>query len=82
MRRRPSRVPTEPGMTQEMWSFLDELDRRFLQNKMNATTGPAVTDDGDAGYDIGSMWFDLSADALYACLDNTTGAAVWKKLSP
>lgn len=63
----------------EMRTFLDELDRRIPQSKMDATVAPAVTDDGDAGYVIGSRWYNLTADDEYVLLDTTVGAAVWKK---
>jgi hypothetical protein len=44
-----------------------------------AVAAPGVTDDSDAGYAIGSDWFDITADKAYVCLDNTNGAAVWKE---
>jgi hypothetical protein len=53
-----------------------------IKNKLDATVAPAVTDDDDpGGYSVGSMWFDVTADKAYVCLDNTGGAAVWKELS-
>src|SRR3972149_2603772 len=62
MRRRPSRVPDDPELSQEMRRFLDELDRRVPNSKLDATAAPAVTDDEDSGYGIGSRWFDVTAD--------------------
>jgi len=51
--------------------------------KFNETTAaPAVTDDGAAGYSIGSVWYDTTADKAYICLDTTNGAAVWKEITP
>jgi hypothetical protein len=43
-----------------------------------ATTSPTVNDDEGDGYDIGSVWFDISSDTGYVCLDATSGAAIWK----
>lgn len=78
MRRRPSRVPDDPNLSQEMRRFLDELERSIPLTKLDATAAPGVTDDGDSGYIIGSRWFDVTADNEYVMLDNTVGAAVWK----
>jgi outer membrane protein assembly factor BamB len=47
------------------------------KSKLNATVAPAVTDDGVAGYAVGSVWIDVTADKAYVCLDSSTGAAVW-----
>jgi hypothetical protein len=54
-----------------------------LVNNLAAAAAPAVTDDSDpAGYAIGSLWLDTTADKAYICLDATNGAAVWKEISP
>lgn len=44
---------------------------------MAATAAPAVTDDVDLDYVVGSRWFDVTNDKEYVCLDNADGAAVW-----
>lgn len=44
-----------------------------------ASTAPTVTDDINAGYELFSPWLDSSNDVLYWCLDNSAGAAVWKR---
>lgn len=43
---------------------------------------PGVNDDNSKGYRQFSQWIDTTGPDLYACLDATQGAAVWKKLSP
>jgi hypothetical protein len=48
------------------------------RNNMAATAAPAVTDDLDFGYKVGSFWWDVTNDILYTCLDATDGAAVWQ----
>ena len=53
-----------------------------LKKNLVATVGPTVTDDQTAGYSVGSDWFDITNDDAYVCLDNSTGAAVWKKTTP
>ena len=51
-----------------------------VQNWKNNITSvaPSVNNDNTEGYSIGSRWFDTTADREYICLDNSTGAAVWK----
>ncbi|QIG73090.1 putative phage tail fiber protein [Rhizobium phage RHph_N3_19] len=46
-------------------------------HKTNATTVPAVTDDANDGYAVGSVWVNTTADVVYICVDATVGAAVW-----
>lgn len=46
-------------------------------NNMTATTAPTATDDGSAGYTVGSTWFDITTGTLYVCSDSTNGAADW-----
>ena len=82
MRGRSSRVPSDQSLSSELRDFLDKLDRRVPNYKMDGTAAPAVTDDGEHGYGIGSRWYDLTNDAEYVCLDTTAGAAVWKKTTP
>jgi len=48
-----------------------------LKVKLDATEAPAVTNDTDEGYAVGSRWVDVTNDKEYVCLDNTDGAAVW-----
>jgi hypothetical protein len=46
-------------------------------NNYAATAAPAVTDDDGDGYEVGSVWIDVTGDAAYICVDASTGAAVW-----
>jgi hypothetical protein len=50
-----------------------------LNHNLAATSAPTVNDDESAGYEIQSVWVDVSVspDQRYICLDNTEGAAVW-----
>lgn len=50
------------------------LDR--LHN-LNASAIPTATDDEDAGYAIGSQWFDTTNEVAHFCIDASAGAAVW-----
>lgn len=38
---------------------------------------PTVTDDTNAGFFVGSLWFDTTRQSLYVCVDPTAGAAIW-----
>ncbi len=49
-------------------------------NKVNATVSPAVTNDLDEGFSVGSLWGDTTNDNFFICLDATDGAAVWQRI--
>jgi hypothetical protein len=49
-------------------------------HKFDATTAPTTGDDSGDGYEVGSHWFDVTAGVLYACVDATLTAAVWKEV--
>jgi hypothetical protein len=51
------------------------------KHNLVATTDPGVSDDGVAGYSVGSEWLNVTADVSWACLDSSTGAAVWFQTS-
>jgi lipoprotein-anchoring transpeptidase ErfK/SrfK len=50
-----------------------------LQNNYVATTAPSATDDTTAGYEVGSVWIDVTGDEAYRCVDATEASAVWVK---
>lgn len=79
MRTRGSRVPRD-GISNELRSFLDDLDRRIPFHNLTATTAPGVNDDGEAGYSRLSFWIDSFTD-IYVCLDTAPGAAVWVQIN-
>ena len=45
------------------------------------TTAPTINDDTNYNYNIGSRWLDTTNDHEYVCMDNTGGAAVWRKVT-
>ena len=51
------------------------------KNNFSATADPAVTDDVDLGYAVGSLWINTTTDRMHVCVDNTDGAAVWRAVS-
>lgn len=55
-------------------------DLTIALNNVGATSNPLVTDDSIAGYGVGSVWLNTTADRAFICLDSTMAAAVWKPL--
>lgn len=50
---------------------------RSIKNNWNATTNPTNSNDTSENYEVGSRWFNISADKEYVCLDGSSFAAVW-----
>lgn len=49
--------------------------------RQNVTaTNPAVTDDVNAGYAVGSRWMNTASGQVFNCLSPTAGAAVWSPI--
>lgn len=46
------------------------------------TTDPSASDDSSLGYSIGSTWVNTTDDNAFVCTDASTGAAVWKQVTP
>ena len=76
-----SKVPNDPSLSREMRKFLDDLSKAALSNNLAGEAAPAVTDDADAGYRIGSLWIDVTNDDAYICVDATADAAVWVQIN-
>jgi hypothetical protein len=51
------------------------------QNNFNGIVPPTNLDDTNAGFTIGSIWIDTVADEAYICVDDTAGAAIWKRIT-
>lgn len=49
-------------------------------HKLNGTTAPTVNDDTGSNYAVGSLWVDTTNDLVYVCVDNSSGAAVWRRM--
>ena len=47
------------------------------KHKFNATANPTADNDIDEGYTAGSVWINVTTKAVFTCIDNTDGAAVW-----
>lgn len=46
----------------------------------SAIVDPSINTDTSLGYDIGSLWYNISSKKLFACFDASDGAAIWKNL--
>jgi hypothetical protein len=57
---------------------LDDIATK--QSNLSATSAPVASDDGDSGYERGSVWIDTSTNNIYMCADNTNAAAVWQQI--
>lgn len=52
-----------------------------VRHNRSAAAAPTVNDDSTQNYEVGSRWFDTTADRAYTCLDASVGAAVWREVS-
>jgi hypothetical protein len=68
---------TLPAAVNELHGQVTALENRELTHKVDGTVAPTVTDDADAGFEVGSLWINTVADEAYRCADATAGAAVW-----
>jgi len=50
-------------------------------NNMDATIDPTASDDTGSGYEVGSMWYNQTSNALFVAEDVTAAAAVWTNVS-
>jgi hypothetical protein len=75
----------------ELIRRVDQLERdlRRLTGSLRLTPksnhsalgAPGVSDDEDAGYQVGSLWTESSTDTAYICTDASSGAAVWVEIT-
>lgn len=66
--------------TDPSWRTAAQVRASLTQalDKLDATTSPTVNDDSGDGYGVGSLWFDVTHDIMWSCLDASVGAAVWQ----
>jgi hypothetical protein len=57
-----------------------DLIHTTLDN-LTATAAPTANEDSGDGYEVGSLWIDVTGDAAYYCVDSTVAAAVWLNLT-
>lgn len=49
-------------------------------NNLSATIDPTVSDDTTGGYEVGSLWVNVTDDKAFIALDVSAGASIWKRL--
>ena len=49
-------------------------------NKLDATAAPTAGDDINDGYNVGSVWINVSLNKGYICTQSTAGIAIWKEI--
>ncbi len=49
-----------------------------ILHNLSAIVDPTVTDDDEAGYSIGSIWVNTVTLRSFQCVDDATGAAIWR----
>ncbi|RTK98730.1 MAG: hypothetical protein EKK57_11170 [Proteobacteria bacterium] len=54
---------------------------RRLAN-LSAAVDPSINADSAAGYSIGSVWINTTADRVWMCVDNSAGSAIWDLITP
>lgn len=69
------------GQAGNYWGILigapNQTSLVHVKNNLSASSAPAVTNDVDEGYGVGSLWIDTTGDDIYMCADNSDGSAVW-----
>jgi len=58
-----------------------DSDVSLLKSSLNESASPGVNDDNTAGYAVGSLWVDTTADEAFHAVDVSTGAAIWAGIS-
>lgn len=49
-----------------------------IKANFSASVDPTNTDDGSAGYSVGSIWINTTLDKVFVCVDSTNSSAVWR----
>ena len=55
------------------------LESNIVKNNFSATTNPTTGDDSGDSYAVGSLWFNVTLKRMYACVDATLTAAIWRR---
>lgn len=64
----------------DVQAVIEEIRTNNPKNN-SAATNPAASNDNTQGYRLFSIWVNTSNTSSYICIDASTGAAVWKKIS-
>lgn len=70
-------VTLEDGNGTTILNLSTDFTPVLIKSNLQATTDPRATNDKSVGYSIGSTWINNNTGAVFTCVDNTEGAAVW-----
>lgn len=56
------------------------LNNSVTFNNLSATADPEVGDDTADGYEVGSLWVNVTDNKAFIAVDVSAGAAIWKRL--
>lgn len=56
------------------------LEGSVPNNRFSETTDPDENNDDLDGVTIGTQWINTVLDRIWQCVDNSTGAAIWKRI--
>lgn len=64
----------------DVQAVIEEIRTNNPKNN-SAASNPAASNDTTEGYRLFSLWVNTSTGSSYICIDPSTGAAIWKKIS-
>jgi len=64
-----------------VWKRITNDTASSVVGKYDAILPPAVTDDEDSGYGVGSPWIDTVLKQLFICFDPADDAADWDRMA-
>ena len=56
------------------------VNMQIIQDKFTRDHDPTVNDDMNSDYNVFCQWKNSVTGDLFQCMDNTPGAAIWKKI--
>lgn len=56
-------------------------DSTIYRDNPNSSTDPGASNDTTQGFVPGSRWYNATTKILFMCLDNSSGAAVWQRIT-
>lgn len=59
-------------------ALIQPITALHIKHNLTATVDPAVSDDDDSGYSVGSVWVNTNLGSSFRCVASTTGAAIWE----
>lgn len=71
-------TPINGGSANKVQTVLEE---QILKHNMSATVDPGPSNNIVQGYKVGSRWLNNTTDKTWICVDNTSGAGVWRELA-